>query len=141
MPLTFHPHPGMVLICNFATGFKAPEMIKTRPVIVVSPRPRFKKQLCIVVPLSTTAPVPVEAHHYCLDPSSLPGVLAKRQTWAKCDMIATVSLDRLDRVKAGQDPSTGKRLYVTASVTAVDLAAIQRAVLVALGLNRLTKYL
>lgn len=141
MPITFHPHPGMVLICDFSTGFKVPEMVKTRPVIVISPRPRFKTQLCIVVPLSTTAPVPVEGHHHCLDPASLPGVLAGRVTWAKCDMVTTVSLDRLDRVKAGKDLVTGKRLYVSASVIPTDFEAVQKAVLVALGLIRLTKHI
>jgi mRNA interferase MazF len=141
MALPFHPAPGMVLMCDFSTGFKPPEMVKYRPVVVVSPRPRSKTQLCIVVPLSTTPPVPVEAHHHCLDPASLPAKLASRQTWAKCDMLTTVSLDRLDRVKAGKDPSTGKRLYVSRKVTPEDFKAIQIAIFEALGLKHLTKYL
>lgn len=133
MPLMFHPHPGMVLICDFNTGFKAPEMIKRRPVVVISPRPRRSSQLCTIVPLSTTAPNPVEPFHHRMDPKSLPGKLARRETWAKCDMLATVSLERLDRVFVRKDPD-GKRIYVAEKVIEEDLVAIRRAVMTALGL-------
>jgi uncharacterized protein YifN (PemK superfamily) len=130
----------MVLICDFTTGFKSPEMVKRRPVVVISPKPNRKKQLCIVVPLSTTPPSPLEPIHHQMDPASLPGNLALSTTWAKCDMMATVSLDRLDRIKLGKD-ATGKRLYVSHSITKADLKAIQQAVLHAIGLSRLTKLL
>jgi len=133
MPLTFHPHPGMVLICDFNTGFKAPEMIKRRPVVVILPQPRRSNQLCTIVPLSTTAPNPVEPFHHRMDPRSLPGKLARKETWAKCDMLATVSLERLDRVMVGKE-SSGKRIYVADPVTADDLEAIRRGVMMALGL-------
>ena len=73
MPLTFHPHPGMVPICGINTGFKAPEMIKRRPVVVISPRPRGLNPLCTIVPLSTTAPNTVEPFHYRMDPRSCRG--------------------------------------------------------------------
>lgn len=133
MPLTFHPHPGMVLICDFNTGFKAPEMIKRRPVVVVSPRPRRSNQLCTIVPLSTTVPNPMEPFHHCMDPRSLPGKLARKETWAKCDMLATVSLERLDRVLVGKEPG-GKRIYVAEQVLDEDLEAIRRGVMIALGM-------
>jgi len=131
--LAFHPRPGTVLICDFDTGFKPPEMVKCRPVVVISPRPRRATQLCTVVPLSTTAPIPVEAYHHRMDPSSLPGQLAETETWAKCDVLATVSLDRLDRVRIGKEPS-GKRIYVAHAVIAADLEAIRRGVMIALGI-------
>lgn len=134
MSLTFHPKPGMVLICDFNTGFKAPEMIKRRPVVVISPRPRRSNQLCTIVPLSTTAPNPVEPFHHRMDPRSLPGKLARRETWAKCDMLATVSLERLDRVMVGKDAG-GKRIYVAEQVVAGDLEAIRRGVMIALGIG------
>jgi len=69
MPLTFHPHPGI--------------------------RPRRSNQLCTIVPLSTTAPNPVEPFHHRMDPSSLPG-----------------------------------RIYVADPVTADDLEAIRRGVMI-----------
>ena len=127
----------MVLVCDFNTGFIAPEMIKKRPVVVVSPRPRRSNQLCTVVPLSTTRPNPIEPHHHRMDPSSLPGKFAAKETWAKCDMLATVSLDRLDRVLIGKDEN-GKRLYVAQLIVIEDLLSIQRGVLAALGMKNLT---
>lgn len=140
MALTFHPKPGMVLMCDFNTGFVAPEMIKKRPVVVVSPRPRRSNQLCTIVPLSTTRPIPVEPYHHQMDPRSLPGKFAGKETWAKCDMLATVSLGRLDRVMVGKDRS-GKRLYVAQLIVPEDFLAIKRGILAAIGLTDLTKYL
>jgi len=123
MALTFHPHPGIVLICDFNTSFKVPEMIKRRPVVVISPRPRRSNQLCTIVPLSTTAPNPVEPFHHRMDPRSLLERLAGKETWAKCDMLATVSLERLDRVMVEKRPD-GKQVYVADPVTPGDLEAI-----------------
>lgn len=140
MSLKFHPQTGTVLICDFTSGFKVPEMIKKRPVVVVSPRPRRTPQLCIVIPLSTTKPDPIQDYHYRLDPNSLPSELAKKETWAKCDMITTVSLERLDRVKVGKQKD-GKRIYVSHRITSDDLKMIQKGILAALGLKRLTSYL
>ncbi|MCB2262485.1 MAG: hypothetical protein LGR52_06035, partial [Candidatus Thiosymbion ectosymbiont of Robbea hypermnestra] len=79
-------------------------------------------------------PNPVEPFHHRMDPRSLPGKLAGKETWAKCDMLATVSLERLDRVMVRKNPG-GKRTYVTAPVTADDLEAIRRGVVIALGLR------
>jgi len=56
-------------------------------------------------------------------------------------MLMTVSIERLDRVKMGKDPATGKRLYASGTVTPADFKAIQKAVLAALGLYRLTNAL
>jgi len=53
----------MVLMCDF-TGFKPPEMVKQRPVVVVSPRYRRHTGVCLVVPLSTVAPPEIEPHHF-----------------------------------------------------------------------------
>ena len=94
---------------------------------------RRSNRLCTIVPLSTTAPNPVEPFHHRMNPRSLPGKLARKEIWAKCDMLATVSLERLDRVMVGKEPG-GKRMYVAAPVTADDLEAIRRGVMIALGL-------
>ncbi|HEX4479977.1 MAG TPA: type II toxin-antitoxin system PemK/MazF family toxin, partial [Rudaea sp.] len=87
----------MVLICNFA-GFKAPEMVKARPVVVVSPNHLVRPGLVTVVPLSTTPPMPVEPYHYRLRGSPIPGDPID-EVWAKSDMICSVGVHRLDRVK------------------------------------------
>ena len=134
MPFYFYPTPGQLLICNFDTGFKPPEMVKKRPVVVISPRFRRRHPLCTVVPLSTKVPNPVEPYHHRMDPQSLPGNLARRETWAKCDVVAMVSLERLDRVLIG-NRLDGSRIYVAESVTADDLAAIRGCVAIALGLT------
>ena len=134
MSVRFHPHSGTVLVCDFSTGFRPPEMVKVRPVVVVSPKRHRGAELTTVVPLSTTRPEPVESFHHCMDPASLPGPLANHETWAKCDMLYTVALERLDRVKVGKEPS-GRRRYVAQSITEEDLAAIREAVRRALGLD------
>ena len=63
MPITFYPRPGSVLICDFNSGFKEPEMVKKRPVVVVSPWARRFTELFTVVPLSGTAPQVVRDYH------------------------------------------------------------------------------
>lgn len=138
MAITFHPAHGTVLMCDFS-GFQPPEMVKKRPVVVVSPK-RNNSQLCLVVPLSSVAPNPIEDHHHCLGPASLPAKLAETPTWAKCDMITTVALTRLDRVADGRGPQ-GARKYTTKKVSDDDMRAIRRGILSALGLKTLTPHL
>ena len=129
MPLTFHPGPGAIVICDFSTGFQPPEMVKVRPVVVISPR-RRSVQLVTVVPLSSVAPVPVEPWHYPLPAGAYPP--ARGVIWAKCDMVATVGLARLDRVKA---KIQGRRVYQTFQISDAALAAILAGVRAALGLT------
>ncbi|UTG93174.1 type II toxin-antitoxin system PemK/MazF family toxin [Geobacter sulfurreducens] len=138
MPITFHPDNGSILMCDFSSGFNPPEIVKKRPVVVMSPR-RNNSQLCTVVPLSTTAPNPIENHHHRLDPASLPRSLRHQETWAKCDMLMTVSLSRLDRIRDGRGPN-GTRKYITGKLTPADFKAIRIGVLYALGLNSLTTH-
>jgi uncharacterized protein YifN (PemK superfamily) len=137
MAISFHPEPRMVLMCDFSTGFREPEMVKVRPVIVLSPQ-RNNRGTCIVAPLSATAPHPVHGFHHKLDPLSLPLRLRLAETWVKGDMVTTVGLHRLDRVRAGRSRE-GMRLFTAHKVTALDWPATQHAVAIALGLgSRLT---
>jgi uncharacterized protein YifN (PemK superfamily) len=131
MQIQFHPEPRMVLMCDFATGFKEPEMTKLRPVVVMSPQ-RHNRETCIVVPLSTVEPEPILGFHHRLDSLSLPLRLRKKVNWVKGDMVTAVGLWRLDRVMNGRD-ANGKRLYVAHSVTLADWVHIQRAVAASLG--------
>ena len=128
MALLYQPRPGNVVICDFA-GFVVPEMIKVRPVVVIA-RNRKNRQLVTVVPLSTTAPTVLEDHHHELMANPVPGKLGVR-CWAKCDMVATVSLARLDRVKGP------KRQFVVPILPAADFAAIRRGVAKALDLTHI----
>lgn len=128
MPLLYQPKQATVLICDF-TGFVAPEMIKARPVVVLR-RHRHNSQLVTVIPLSTTAPERLEAHHVEL-PCYLPGPSAV--CWAKCDMIYTVSISRLSLCKV-KDRHGGGRQYTAYPMQQEHFAAIKAAVSAALGL-------
>ena len=130
MALRFQPKPRAIVFCNFA-GFIEPEIIKRRPVVVLAAHKRNSK-LVTVVPLSTTAPVPVESHHYRLQQNPLPGK-PHVEVWAKCDMVAVVSIERLDLVHTGRGPD-GRRRYLSLSIEQDQFDAIRRGVASALGL-------
>lgn len=125
MPLLYQPRPSQVVMCDFK-GYVVPEMVKVRPVVVVA-RNRKNRKLVTVVPLSTTAPDALEDYHHQLSANPLPGK-EKIMCWAKCDMVATVSLDRLDRYKVARGQ------YVTPDLSRLDFDAICLAVVRALGL-------
>ncbi|WP_458723246.1 type II toxin-antitoxin system PemK/MazF family toxin [Pseudomonas brenneri] len=127
MTLLYQPKEGSVLICDFR-GYEVPEIIKIRPVIVIR-RHRTNKLLVTVVPLSTTPPQTVLAHHLQLE-SHLQG--ANPVCWAKCDIVATVSLGRLDRIKSKD--RHGKRTYKIAELSSEQFLAVKAAVRGALGL-------
>jgi len=95
MAIKYHPEQGAIVICDF-TGFVKPEMIKRRPVVVVSPRFRDRPGLCTIVPCSTTKPLKMQPYHFELntDPP-LPDPYSMSPCWVKCDMIYAVSLSRL----------------------------------------------
>jgi mRNA interferase MazF len=138
MTIYFHPQQGTILICDYS-GFVAPEMIKKRPVVIISPRPRKQQHLYTVVPLSNTKPIPIESHHHKLNVLSLPNGFNQKETWANCDMITRVSAQRLDRLNIKD--ITGKRVYVAPVILSEDLNAIMKGVLFSLGLENLTQHL
>ena len=127
MTLLYQPKEGSVLICDFR-GYEVPEIIKIRPVIVIR-RHRTNRLLVTVVPLSTTPPQTVLAHHLQLE-SHLQG--ANPVCWAKCDIVATVSLGRLDRIKSKD--RHGKRTYKIVELSSEQFLAVKAAVRGALGL-------
>jgi uncharacterized protein YifN (PemK superfamily) len=97
MPLPYHPKRGEVLICDFDTGFQPPEMVKKRPAVVVSVKESHGRKLCTVVPFSTTAASPPSVWHHPLPHVRIPGWEPTAPMWAKCDMLATVSFQRLNK--------------------------------------------
>lgn len=112
---------GQVLICDFERGFVPPEMVKKRPVVVISKNSTHSRGLCTIVPLSTTKPTPIELWHVALSSNPLPHLGNSIQVWAKCDMVYTVSHQRLNRP---HHKKAGKRDYLEAKVSATDLQAI-----------------
>lgn len=137
MAIHFHPDPGTVLICDFS-GFRAPEMIKRRPVVVISPRFRQRNGLCTIVPLSLTRPRTVCDFHCELtfDPV-LPDPYNAPRMWVKADMIYAVSFDRLSLPCLGKD-ETGKRIYDVRRIGEADLLQVRTCVLNGMGLGGLT---
>ena len=129
MPLKFQPPVASVVMCDFA-GFVAPEMIKVRPVVILA-RNRCNSSLVTVVPLSTTAPLKLEPHHHELSQNPLPDKLAVT-CWAKCDMVVTIALHRLDRYKFRD--ASGARTYAVLNLDPGDFQAIKGCVAAALRL-------
>jgi len=141
MALTYHPSFGAVLLCDYETGFKKPEMVKRLPVVVITPRLRKRTDLCTVVPLSLTLPESIESYHYELElPVTLPEPWNSQKSWVKADMFSTVCYDRLSPIRLGRNRQ-GNRIYYNSLVPAKDMKAIQAAVLSALNLNHLTAHL
>lgn len=138
--MMFHPEPGTILVCDF-TGFREPEMIKRRPVVVVSPRLKRRAGLLTVAPLSTTAPQQCMDYH-CMVPIDppLPEPFDSPMVWVKGDMIYNVGFSRLELVRTGRD-KTGKRKYVQRQIVGDDLRRIRGSVLAGLGMPHLTKHL
>jgi uncharacterized protein YifN (PemK superfamily) len=124
--IQFHPRKGTVLICDFK-GHEVPEIVKKRPVVVITPRLPYRDNLATVVPLSTTPPehdVPYVVKlkgYYGNDP-------LKPQQYAKCDLVCAVSFKRLDRVKVGF------RKFISPELSNEDLDAVLNGVRSALGL-------
>ena len=142
MGINQHPPMGTILRCDFDAGFRPPEMVKSRPVVVISPRISVRAGLCTVVPISTAPPMPVMPYHYELTNINppLPPPFDGGPNWVKGDMVVAVSFDRLDLLRYGK-ARDGKRIYRMDVLPAQDIRAIQACILKSLGLAVLTKHL
>ena len=138
MAIKYHPDAGEILICDFK-GLNPPEMVKKRPVINLTPRYRRSGGLCLVVPLSTTAPDPVQLWHRRLH-VNLPAPYQNPEVWIKGDFLYTVSYERLFPFFQGKDQS-GKRQYVYPALTPKELDAVWRCVLYGMGRSDIVKML
>jgi len=137
MGIKFHPDQGAILVCDYGDAI-VPEMVKRRPVIVISPRHRRRHGLCTIVPLSTTPPKPIESYHHLLTLSEpLPSPWDKNPVWIKCDMIATVAFARLSLVASRRDKTTGKRTYFTPCLDRQQCQAILEKINIFLGFQGL----
>lgn len=94
MTLRFQPAPGTILNCDFA-GYIVPEIVKSRQIVVIW-KHKTNAKLVYVVPLSTTPPhTPALAVELPCLPIPREGQDPKTRIWVKCDMIYTVSTERL----------------------------------------------
>ncbi|WP_294210216.1 type II toxin-antitoxin system PemK/MazF family toxin [uncultured Sphingomonas sp.] len=132
MPLPYHPKPGTIVICDYTTGFRPPEMIKRRLAITISPKLKRRNDLVTVVPLSATPPMPAEKWHVELH-DDVPEPWGPGPRWAKCDMVATVGYARLN-LPHSRHAVTGARRYHQIEIDAVHVDLLRRAVAAAIGL-------
>jgi uncharacterized protein YifN (PemK superfamily) len=132
VPLIFQPKAKSIVVCDFK-GFVVPEMVKKRPCIVIA-KHRENSKLVTVVPMSTTAPATLEDYHCELVPCPIPGQPAGTRVWAKCDMVYTVSIDRLELWRSAP------RVYVRIEVTDADFQRIKDGVRAGLHLRPPTAF-
>jgi mRNA interferase MazF len=141
MPLLYHPKVGEILLCDYDSGFIEPEMVKRRPVVVISPRLRKRAGLVSVIPLSTTEPDELMDFHIVIELAKpLPKPFQSKTTWAKCDMISTVSLKRLDRFKEARG-GQGQRSWISGQLDQHQIKRVKTGLLFGLGLGSLTLHL
>lgn len=139
MGISYPVGPGAILRCDYSRGgFQPPEMVKARPAIVISPRLPHRNGLCTVVPLSGDTNDHPSAWDVRIEfAEPLPHPFTYSVAWAKCDMLATVSFNRLDLFRTDRD-QYGKRKYLHPKVSSEILAQVRTGVLFALGLGNLT---
>lgn len=133
MGLPFQPRVGSVVRCDFR-GMIEPEMVKMRDVVVISKHPH-NPMLVTVVPLSATQPLRQEVYHYALPKDPRPDGDSAHPIWAKCDMLYTVSIERLTMHHTRT--RRGGRQTVSVKLSLEDMVAIRRCVAAALGLTGL----
>ncbi|WP_063648500.1 type II toxin-antitoxin system PemK/MazF family toxin [Aliivibrio fischeri] len=112
---------GNVYICDFASaGFKEPEMVKPRRVIVLDYNKLNK--LLTIIPISSKPCIRHGVDYIELTDESLELIKAtKKPLYAVCDMIYTLHIERFDRVKVG-------RRYFNTKVNNDDLQLIRTAI-------------
>lgn len=133
MALPYHPRPGTVVVCDYsAGGFRAPEMIKKRLAVTISPKLKRRDDLVSIVPLSATAPPQIEPWHVPIN-LDVPGPWGFVERWAKCDMVATVGYNRLN-LPHYRHEVTQARLFWQHELNEATVASLRSAVACALGI-------
>ena len=124
------------MLCDYdAGGFRPPEMVKRRPVVVLVGALPKRGKLLSVVPLSGTPSDPSVSYHCRIELAQpLPPPYAETEWWVKADMVATVGFERLDLFRTGRD-QFGRRKYMTdLRISAENFELIKAAVRRALDL-------
>lgn len=130
MALNYAPSRGEVLICRFPEDHRAPEMVKTRPVLVLNSQAQIKQSggLVTIVPISLTKPEPVKPWHLQLPLVCVPEPMRRLvgDRWAKCDMLYTFHMDRLELAKGPK--ARARRTYHKGKADLQTLEAIRDCV-------------
>ena len=130
MAINFYPKAGQILVCDF-TGFREPEMVKVRPVIIISPKLPYRSEIVTVVPISTTPPIKEVDHVVRLSKNYHPNESDDLPCWAKCDMIMNIATWRLNSFKVG------RRKWYSPRANTEDLEAVREGVIHGLGMKHL----
>ena len=133
MPIKFQPAPGTILNCDFR-GFIIPEMVKVRQVVVLW-KHKSNARLAYVVPLSTTAPHDPSLAFELSGGPPIPRQGQDRSTriWVKCDMVSTVSTERLS-MPVNRASRRAASTPININISTPDLMAIKKLVAIALRL-------
>ena len=130
MALPFQPRAGAVVRCDFR-GMIKPEMLKMRDVVVLTQH-KQNTRLVTVVPLSASAPERPQTYHHELSKDPRPDGDSMHPIWVKCDMVYTVSLERLEMHYTRT--RRGGRESVRVQLSPTDFAVVRRCVAIALNL-------
>lgn len=126
---------GNVFMLDFGElELEPPEMVKRRMVAVVSPKGlNNDRNLATVIPLSTSPPndpvkhvVPLSKEYYWAGDA---------QIFAKCDMIYTLSLARLEHLTAYKRSKRGSNYQPVPQLSAEDLRNIRIGIAHAVGME------
>ena len=136
MPLKYPVSRRTILLCDYSLGgFRPPEMVKRRPAVVIAARLPRRDNLHTIVPLSGTPSDERNLYHCKIElPSALPAPFDERVWWVKADMIATVSLERLDLFRTERDQQGRRKYLANLCVSEEQFAVIMIAVRHALGI-------
>ena len=124
--------PATIVICDYATGFRTPEMVKRRLAVTISPKLKRRDALVTVIPLSMTAPAPAERWHVEV-PNDVPDPWGPGPRWAKCDMMATVGYWRLN-LPHSKHPVTGARQFHQIELEDELVKSLREATAAAIGI-------
>lgn len=134
------PKRGRIVVVNFEMFGTAapPEMVGDRRLcLVVQNEKLVRGRLVTIVPLSSTAPENPGKQHHRMSHLSFQDLPVKwdrdLERWAKCDYIATVSLDRC--VDPYEKPAYGPRKYRRVQAAKVDTDAVDKCIAWSLGLS------
>jgi uncharacterized protein YifN (PemK superfamily) len=124
MAIQYPVGPGTILRCDYSRGgFQPPEMVKARPAIVISPRLPHRDGLCTVVPISSDAGEHDVEYVVRLEfKPPLPEPYSYAVAWVKCDMLATVSFNRLDLFRTARDQIRKAKVFAP-QITSIRLGS------------------
>jgi uncharacterized protein YifN (PemK superfamily) len=109
-------------------------MVKRRPAVVITGSLPGRANLHTVVPLSGTESPEHRLYHCKITlPAPLPEPFSETVWWVKADMIATVSIDRLDLFRTERDQNGNRKYLTSLKVSEDQFKTIHEAIAHALG--------